>query len=96
MIRHTVIFTLKHATGSLKEKNFLRDAKALADIPGVKKFEVLKQVSPQNDYRFGLSMEFAGAAAYEGYNKHPKHLAFLRENWEPDVEKFLEIDYEPI
>ena len=27
MIRHTVIFTLRHAHGSLQEKMFLRDAK---------------------------------------------------------------------
>ena len=57
MIRHTVIFTLKHAHGSLQEKAFLRDAKvALEKIPGVEKFEQLKQVSKKNDYEFGFSM----------------------------------------
>jgi hypothetical protein len=50
MIRHSVIFTLKHAHGSLQEKAFLRDAKvALEKIPGVEKFEQLKQVSKNND-----------------------------------------------
>lgn len=96
MIRHTVIFTLKHATGSLKEKAFLRDAKVLAEIPGVKKFEQLRQVSPKNDYRFGFSMEFADKAAYGAYDAHPKHLAFVRDRWEHEVERFLEIDYEPV
>lgn len=97
MIRHTVIFVLKHAHGSLQEKSFLRDAKtALHDIPGVKKFEQLKQVSKKNDYAFGFSMEFADEAAYEAYNTHPKHIAFVRDRWEREVSKFLEIDYVPI
>ena len=97
MIRHTVVFTLKHAPGSLQEKAFLRDAKtALEHIPGVTKFEQLKQTSPKNDYRFGFSMEFATQAAYDGYNSHPKHIAFVRDRWVPEVAKFLEIDYEPL
>lgn len=97
MIRHTVIFVLKHAHGSLQEKSFLRDAKtALHDIPGVKKFEQLKQVSKKNDYHFGFSMEFADQAAYDAYNTHPKHVAFVKDRWEREVSKFLEIDYTPV
>ena len=95
MIRHTVVFTLKHAHGSLQEKAFLRDAKiALEEIPGVKKFEQLRQVSKKNDYRFGFSMEFADQAAYDAYNAHPKHVNFVQDRWNREVEKFLEIDYE--
>ncbi len=97
MIRHTVIFTLKHAHGSLQEKGFLRDAKvALEKIPSVEKFEQLRQVSPKNDYRFGFSMEFADQAAYDSYNTHPQHVAFVRDRWVPEVAEFLEIDYEPL
>ncbi|WP_421760002.1 Dabb family protein [Devosia sp.] len=96
MIRHTVIFTLKHAHGSLQEKAFLRDAKVLTEIPGVKKFEQLKQVSPKNNYQFGFSMEFADQAAYTAYNVHPKHVKFVKERWEREVEAFLEIDYVPV
>lgn len=96
MIRHTVVFTLRHATGSLKEKAFLRDAKILAEIPGVKKFEQLRQISSKNNYDFGFSMEFADQAAYDGYNAHPKHIAFVRDRWSHEVERFLEIDYEPV
>ena len=96
MIRHTVVFTLKHDEGSADEAAFLRDAKVLAGIPGVEKFEQLRQVSPTNDYRFGFSMEFAHQAAYSGYNDHPDHVAFVRDRWEPEVEQFLEIDYVPV
>ena len=93
MIRHTVVFTLKHAAGSAEEGAFLRDAIVLASIPGVENFERLRQVSPKNDYAFGFSMEFADQAAYGAYNDHPSHVAFVRDRWVPEVERFLEIDY---
>ncbi len=96
MIRHTVVFNLKHAIGLAEEAAFLRDARVLADIPGVEKFEQLRQVSPKNDYAFGFSMEFADQAAYSGYNDHPVHVAFVRDRWVPAVERFLEIDYVPL
>jgi hypothetical protein len=96
MIRHTVVFTLKHAAGSAEESAFLQDAKVLAGIPGVEKFEQLRQVSPKNDYQFGFSMEFADQAAYSGYNDHTDHVAFVRDRWVPEVERFLEIDYVPV
>ncbi len=93
MIRHTVVFRLRHARYSAEEKAFLDAAKALADIPGVRKFEQLKQVSKKNDYEFGFSMEFKDQAAYDAYNVHPKHVKFVKERWEREVERFLEIDY---
>ena len=96
MIRHTVVFSLKHAPGSVEETAFLREAQVLAAIPGVHKFEQLRQVSPKNDYHFGFSMEFADQAAYEGYNVHPDHAAFVRDRWVPEVERFMEIDYVPV
>jgi hypothetical protein len=95
MIRHTVVFRLKHAAGSAEETAFLRDARVLAAIPGVEKFEQLRQVSAKNDFRFGFSMEFASRAAYSGYNDHPDHVAFVRDRWVPEVAAFMEIDYEP-
>lgn len=96
MITHSVIFTLKHPKGSVLEQEFLRDAKALATIPGVGNFAQLRQVSPKNDYHFGFAMEFADQAAYRLYNEHPIHVAFVRDRWVPEVSRFLEIDYEPI
>jgi len=93
MIRHTVVFTLKHEAGSEEERAFLRDAKGLAGIPGVEKFEQLRQVSPKNDYAFGFSMEFADQAAYSSYNDNPFHVAFVRDRWLKEVDRFLEIDY---
>ena len=96
MIRHTVVFSLKHASGSLMEKAFLRDALVLKEIPGVKKFEQLRQVSKKNDYDFGFSMEFADQAAYTGYNEHPKHVKWVRERWDREVATFMEIDYVPV
>lgn len=93
MIRHTVVFSLKHAAGSPEEAAFLKDSLVLERIPGVQKFERLRQVSPKADYAFGFSMEFADQSAYEGYNDHPDHVAFVRDRWVPEVAKFQEIDY---
>ncbi|NIK69541.1 MULTISPECIES: Dabb family protein [unclassified Paenibacillus] len=93
-IQHSVIFTLKHEEGSEQERQFLEDGKAiLSSIPVVRQFRVFRQVSPKNDYKFGFSMEFADQAAYESYNAHPLHTAFVAERWEKEVEAFLEIDY---
>ena len=96
MIRHTVAFRLRHAPGSPEEADFLASATALADIPGVTAFEQLRQTSPKNDFAFGFSMEFADQAAYTAYNEHPKHVKFVKERWDREVEKFLEIDYVPV
>ena len=92
-IRHTVVFTLSHPTGSDGETDFLEAAEQLADIPGVEAFELLAEVSPKNTYRFGISMEFADRAAYEQYNAHPDHVRFVQERWLAEVTDFLEIDY---
>ena len=60
-IRHTVVFTPRHAAGSPEEADFLAAAAGLAAIPGVEAFEILRETSPKNGYRFGISMEFADA-----------------------------------
>ena len=93
MIRHSVIFNLKHPANSVAELSFLKAADILASIPGVQKFEKLRQVSAKNDYAFGFSMEFADQAAYDIYNAHPDHTAFVQGRWIPEVSKFLEIDF---
>ncbi len=94
-IRHTVVFELRHAPASAQEADFLAAAEQLASIPGVDAFEVLREVSPKNTYRFGISMEFADQAAYAAYNEHPDHVRFVMERWVPEVSDFLEIDYAP-
>ena len=92
-IRHTVAFTLIHPAGSDDESSFLDAAERLASIPGVEVFELLAEVSPKNDYRFGISMEFADRGAYERYNEHPDHVRFVQERWLSEVADFLELDY---
>ena len=92
-IRHTVAFTLVHPAGSPEEADFLDAAEGLAAIPGVENFELLAEVSPKNGYRFGISMEFADRTAYDGYNEHRDHVAFVQARWATEVADFLEIDY---
>jgi len=93
MIRHTVVFKLKFPKGSSEEREFLQVAAALALIPGVKKFESLRQISKKNDFDYGLSMEFDSEKEYDSYNHHPDHNKFVVSYWGNYVEKFLEIDY---
>ena len=93
MIRHTVIFRLKHGRGSQPEQDFLERAQELAAIPTVKKFEVLRQVSSKNDYDFGLSMEFDSQDDYDFYSSHEDHEYFVQQYWLKEVESFMEIDY---
>jgi heme-degrading monooxygenase HmoA len=93
-IRHTVVFRLSHPEGSPAEADFLATAPRLSAIAGVEAFEILRETSPKNDYRFGISMEFADDAAYQAYNDHPEHVAFVQGRWIPEVSEFLEIDYE--
>jgi hypothetical protein len=94
-IRHTVSFVLPYPEGSEQEADFLAAAAGLAAIPGVEAFEILREVSPKNDYRFGISMEFADGAAYNAYNEHREHVRFVESRWLPEVSSFLEIDYAP-
>jgi Stress responsive A/B Barrel Domain len=95
-IRHTVVFTLAHPEGSPGEADFLATAGALAAIPGVEAFQILRETSPKNAYRFGISMEFAGPEAYAAYNEHPDHVRFVNDRWLAEVTDFLEVDYEPL
>jgi Stress responsive A/B Barrel Domain len=95
-IRHTVVFTLSHPEGSPAEADFLAAAGALSAIPGVEAFQILRETSPKNAYRFGISMEFAGPEAYAAYNEHPDHVRFVNDRWLAEVSDFLEVDYEPL
>ena len=95
MIRHTVIFKLKHAAGSQAELDFLRAARKLADIPVVKNFECLRQISEKNNYDFAFSMEFTSLEDYQVYNVHSDHTDFVQTRWIPEVTDFMEIDFEP-
>lgn len=92
MIRHSAIFRLKHPDGSPEEAAFLQALGALAEIPGVGDFHIAREVSPKNPFRFAVVMTFADQAAYDFYNLHPLHVAFVRDRWLPEVVEFLEHD----
>ena len=91
-IRHSVVFSLAHDPGSDAEAGFVAAITALERIPGVEAFELMQEISPKNDYDFGLTMEFADQAAYTAYNEHPQHVAFVADRWDAEVTRFLEID----
>ncbi len=92
MIRHAAIFRLKHANGSAEEKSFLEALGKLRHIPGVEQFEIARETSPKNDFDYAISMMFADQRAYDGYNDHPDHVAFVQTRWLPEVAAFMEHD----
>ncbi len=96
MIRHTVVFKLKHTKGSSEKKTFLDAALKLSSIPGAHQLGCMRQTSKKNIFDYCLSMEFETAKAYEAYNQHPNHTAFVKTYWIRDIVDFMEIDYEPM
>ena len=93
-IQHTVVFRLVHAAGSAAEREFLdRGRDTLVAIPGVHDFVVNAQVSPKSDLHWQFSMTFADQAAYDGYNRHPAHVAFVEQRWQTEVAAFQEYDF---
>lgn len=94
-VRHMVIFDLKHPEHSPEAVKFLEDGRSiLSAIPTVTNFVACKQVSIKNEYTYGFTMDFADQAAYDAYNEHPAHAAFVEERWKKEVERFLEIDFQ--
>lgn len=93
MIQHTVVFRLHHRSASEEEKLFLSEARKLSSLPGVLEFKVMRQVSPKNNFTWGLSMYFSSQKSYDAYNSHPVHVKFVETIWLPEVAEFMEIDY---
>lgn len=93
-IQHTVMFNLKHEASSAEERLFLEDGqRILSALPTVKNFEVKRQISSKNEYKFYFTMFFEDEKAYEAYNSHPEHVKFVKERWETEVIDFLEADF---
>lgn len=93
-IQHTVVFRLAHPAGSAQEREFLATGHAvLTSIPGVEDFTIRRQVSAKSDLAHQFSMVFADQDAYDAYNVHPAHAAFVSERWVPEVAEFQEYDF---
>ncbi|GAC1604057.1 MAG: Dabb family protein [Chitinophagaceae bacterium] len=90
---HSVFFNLKYAKDSEEEKAFLDAASKLAKIPGVLNLQCVKQISPKNNFYFGITMDFASHEDYDFYSNHYRHVAFVQEYWISSVIDFMEIDY---
>ena len=95
-MEHTVTFRLKHPAGSPAEADFLSAAEELAAIPGVRDFQIRRQVSPKNSHAFGISIHFDSDDDFQAYSKHPLHSEFVESRWIPEVEDFQESDFEVI
>jgi len=93
-IRHMVIFDLKHPQGSSEAAAFLEDGeRILTSIPYVSQFAASGQISLKNDYQYVFTMDFKDEEDYRLYNEHSSHASFVKERWESEVSRFLEIDF---
>lgn len=90
MIQHTVAFRL---VGDADADVFWARVAELSRIENAQQFQVLRQVGLKNEFTHALSMYFESQAAYDGYNDHPDHVAFVQEVWLPSVADFVELDY---
>ncbi len=93
MIQHTVAFQFKPNLEEGDIRAFFCAARALSEIAAVEEFEVLKQVGKKNSFEYALSMYFETQHAYEAYNNHPQHIAFVENYWLKQVSDFIELDY---
>ena len=59
----------------------------------MQEFRQLRQVSPKSEFTFSFSMRFVDGAAYQAYNDHPVHVAFVRDRWQAEVADFAELDF---
>lgn len=93
MIQHLVVVRLRHARGSVEETTFLRGCEMLAGIPGVQRFEIMKQTSAAAGYDFAFSMWFDDEEAYAAYRVHPDHIRYGEEIWAPAVAEGKDLDF---
>jgi len=90
-IQHTVTLRLHEG---VDQQWFLGKARALAVLPGVHEFEILRQIgSKAAQFELALSMYFDTDEDYQSYNNHPIHVDFVENVWIPNVAEFLELDY---
>lgn len=78
--------------GSPEADAFMAALRSLTAIDGVENFDVVRQVGLKNSYQLAVTMDFASRAAYNAYNAHPDHVAFVSDRWNADVADFMEID----
>lgn len=95
-IKHMVIFNLKDNKQANADYFLDNSRKILSNIPGVKDFEVSKQVSVKNNFQYGFSMFFENQDMYKAYNEHTDHTDYVKSIWLKDVEEFMEIDFKLI
>ncbi|RXK48298.1 Dabb family protein [Aquirufa rosea] len=93
MIYHSVFLTFKPDLSGFQQDHFFAEAMKLAQIPGVQEFECLREISPKNNFQYGLIMQFENKDIYQAYTNHPLHVWFVENVWIPSVADFQEIDY---
>ena len=78
MIRHICMFTLKDEDKAQKIADFLARAEELKAIPGIQRFETVRNVAgtPATNYDVALIFDFDTVDDLNAYQKSPVHVDF--------------------
>ena len=96
MIRHTVVFRLRHPEGSPAEADFLRTARA--QLAGHLRGRALRGAAPDRHAEHLPPLALDGVRRRRGLRRLQRPSephAFVQGRWIPEVEEFLELDFEP-
>ena len=77
----------------MEKASFMEALQALSSIPSVLDFGIFQQVSPSNTFQYLATMRFRSQADYDAYSTHTRHIAFIKHQWGPKIDAFLEGDY---
>ena len=93
MITHTVQFRFKQGLSTDETAAFMNALHDLSSIPGVLDFGIFEQVNAGNTFQYLATMRFKTREVYQAYSDHPQHRAFIKDQWIPKIDSFLEGDY---
>ena len=89
-IRFFASFRLNYGVGSEAEAEFFREYQALAELPQIENFQLMRDVTPPeySNCQYVVMMEYADAEAHDSFHRTPEHNRFVSEIWGPAVAEF--------
>ncbi|MFC1474662.1 Dabb family protein [bacterium] len=94
MLFHAVLFNFKDDLPDDKKEHILQLARdMLPPIPGVMNLMAGKNIKPDSEYEYSITMYFDDEAALQEYRDHPEHVKFRDAEFFPFVGSKIGIDY---
>ena len=89
-IRFFMAFRLNYDVGSDAEAEFFREYEALARLPQIEDFQLMRDVTPPeySNCQYVVMMEYANAEAHDSFHQTPEHNRFVSQFWGPAVAEY--------